>query len=145
MVTRVLLPVVVVVLVAASVPTQDTKEELEKLQGEWTMVSSERKGKKLDDKIVKLYKLTITGDQWVVTVGGKQASEATFKIDPSKDPKTMDVTLQAGDQQVLALGIYKLQGDTLTQCRTEPGLERPKEFKTTEEARALFVWQRAKK
>src|SRR6516165_11699044 len=81
MFVRIVLPFAVVLLSAAAGPAQDTRKELEKLQGEWTMVSMETKGMKARDDVVKQYKLTIKGDQWTVTtlkgVGGK----ATFKID----------------------------------------------------------------
>src|SRR6516162_465805 len=39
MFVRIVLPFAVVLLSAAAVPAQDTRKELEKLQGEWTMVS----------------------------------------------------------------------------------------------------------
>ena len=144
MFVRIVLPFAVVLLSAAAGPAQDTRKELEKLQGEWTMVSMETKGMKARDDVVKQYKLTIKGDQWTVTtlkgVGGK----ATFKIDPSKNPKTIDLTFEFNKKGTPSRGIYKLEGDTLTLCRTAGDRERPKEFKTTEEAGILVVWKRAK-
>jgi uncharacterized protein (TIGR03067 family) len=129
---------------AAAAPAQDAKKELEKLQGEWTMVSLEQRGKKVPDETVNLYKLTIKGDQWIVKAGDGPESKVTFKIDPSKDPKTLDMTFKGADEETSSQGIYKLEGDTLTLCRTVGDRERPKEFKTTEEAGILVVWKRAK-
>lgn len=137
MTARAVLPCVAVLLIAAVTPAQDTKKELDKLQGEWTMVSLETRGRKAPDETVKQYKLTIKGDQWTVN----EANKMTFKIDPSKSPKTIDFTIKAG----VSRGIYKLEGDTLTLCRTVGDIERPKEFKTTAEAGILVVWKRAKK
>jgi len=143
MFVRVVLPFAVVLLIAAGGPAQDTKKELEKLQGEWTMVSMETKGMKAGDKVVKQYKLTIKGDQWTVTTL-KGGARATFKIDPSKNPKTIDLTFELNKKGTPSRGIYKLEGDTLILCRAAGDRERPKEFKTTEEAGILVVWKRAK-
>jgi len=141
---RVVLPFAVVLLIAAATPAQDTKKELEKLQGEWTMVSMETRGNKAPDEVVKQYKLTIKGDQWTVTTLKGGGGKATFKIEPSKTPRTIDLTFETAKSDSPSRGIYKLEGDTLTLCRTAGDHERPKEFKTTEEAGILVVWKRAK-
>jgi hypothetical protein len=46
---------------------------------------------------------------------------------------------------VLSRGIFKLEGDLLTVCRTVGETERPKEFKTTAESGVLVGWKRAGK
>ena len=120
------------------------KQELDKLQGEWTCVSSEVRGKKRPDTLNAQCKLTIGENQWVVTYrDSPSGARATIEIDPSKDPKTIDLTFRGGDEP--SPGIYKLEGDTLTVCYGTAGGERPKEFKTTQETGLLVVWKREKK
>jgi len=117
---------------------------LENLQGEWTMVSQEQRGVKVPEEVVKLFKLTVKGDQWILSRQG-QAGERkeTIKIDPSQNPGILDLTGPAG---FTSLGIYKLEGDTITLCRTidRGDIDRPREFKTTLEEGILVVWKRAK-
>ena len=142
---RVVLPFAVVLLMAADEPAKDAKKEEDKLQGEWTMVSMETRGAKHSEDDVKKYTLTIKGDEWTVMKGLSPGAGRTFKIDPSKDPKTLDLTIKLVNQERVSKGIYKLDGDTLTICRTEENGERPKEFKTTAESGILVVWKRANK
>lgn len=137
---RVLLPLAASLLLCAGLPatgddkTGDDKKELDKLQGEWTLVSREAKGKK-SDETAKNYKLTIKGDQWILNPG----PTATITIDASKDPKWIDLTK-------FAPGIYQLEGDTLTICRPTSGTGRPKEFKATKDgANAVIVYKRTSK
>jgi hypothetical protein len=59
--------------------------------------------------------------------------------------EAMGICKSAGKDEVPARGIYKLEGDTLTVCYGTSGGERPKEFKTTQEAGILFVLKCAKK
>lgn len=134
----------------AEEPKKDAvKKELDKLEGSWTLVSLESKGKKTPEDDVKRYHLTIKGDQWTIEYpGGKD--KLTIQIDPGKDPKTIDFTFKAPSATVRSRGIYTLgsstDGDTLTLCRVDQkGLPRPKEFKTTESTTMLFVWKRAPK
>ena len=54
MMTRILLPFAATLLVTALPPAQDAvKRELDKLQGDWTMVSREVRGKKTPEEIAK--------------------------------------------------------------------------------------------
>jgi uncharacterized protein (TIGR03067 family) len=140
---RALLPFFVLVLIATGVSGEEAKKELDQLQGEWTMHSRETNGKPSANTV---WKLTIKGDQWTVTRpnGGVAALEATIKLDPSKKPKEIDLIAKKGSSMI---GIYKLEGDTLTFCRPgpSPNAERPKEFKTADSPNEIIVWKRAEK
>ena len=55
----------------------------------------------------------------------------TYKLDPTRDPKTIDWTDTIGeDAGKTLLAIYSLEGDRLVFCAAYPGLERPTAFKT---------------
>ena len=127
---------VVFLLFAAFTPAQDAKKELDALQGEWNADSVEKDGKKVP--LGSGPKLTIKGDQWVVKVGNIE-EKITFKIDPTKTPKTIDLTYPAG----IAKGIYKLEDGVFTLCRAV-GAARPTEFKSGG-GDVVMVYKRAKK
>src|SRR5262249_5435629 len=67
-----------------------------------------------------------------------------FHLDPTKQPKAIDFFYLDGDAKPM-LGIYRLDGDTLTLCwntePTKPG-DRPTEFSTKGKKWTLAVWQR---
>lgn len=132
-------------MIAAAALARYAKEESEKLQGEWAGVSVEEKGKKVPEEGAKKLRLTVKGDKWVVKLGDRQVGEATFKVDPSKDPKRIDMTFKVDGKDVDSRGIYKLNGDTLTLCRASGKTERPKEFKGKNDRYNLEVWKRVKK
>jgi uncharacterized protein (TIGR03067 family) len=100
---------------------EDQKDDKTLLQGEWPVVSSKLGG---TETAQKDQELVIKGDKWTAPSGGK------FKLDAGKEPKHLDlVSSRAGKEQTWP-GIYKIEGDTFTFCRsaTSNG-ERPKEFK----------------
>jgi uncharacterized protein (TIGR03067 family) len=143
---RLLMPLTTCVLLMADQPPLDAgKAELEKLQGEWTMLSVEIRGKRIPDNLAKESKLTVKGDQMTVIFNNK-ASTATIKLDPSENPKAIDVVFvgPAGKENPNP-GIYKLEGDTMTLCRVAEGKDRPKEFSTAGGVGYLTVWKRAGK
>jgi uncharacterized protein (TIGR03067 family) len=67
---------------------------------------------------------------------GEKVLNFTFRIDPAKNPKEIDLTSASdvpGAKGLTLPGIYKLDGDTLTVCRASgPEVKRPKEFKAGE-------------
>ena len=121
---------------------EDKKDDKGRLQGEWTVVSAEFSGQKRDAGAIKRLKpLVIKGDEWTAPSGGTFA----FKIDPTKKPKQLDLYRQLGGKEMVWRGIYKIEGDALTFCRSAgPDGERPTEFKGGKGV-ALLVFKRAGK
>jgi uncharacterized protein (TIGR03067 family) len=133
---------------AAPVPKEDpTKAELSKLDGTWQVTSFKMKGIELIDKLPQ-EQLLITfknGEFSWANEGG--ASGKIVVIDPSKTPKEVDYTYTEGeDKGKTSKAIYKLDGDTFTDCFGPAGSARPKEFTSTDENdQMVLVYKRVKK
>jgi uncharacterized protein (TIGR03067 family) len=120
-------------LLAADNPTGDAKKDLDRMQGSWVAASGEAKGNPFPDEQVKGTKLVLKGDKYSYTVGDTYQEEGTLKVDPTKKPKTIDVTIVEGeDKGETQLGIYEIGKDTLKLCFAPPGKgkTRPKDFST---------------
>jgi uncharacterized protein (TIGR03067 family) len=133
-----------------STQNEDGKKDRERIQGEWAVVSWEWKGFSMDKEKAKQSNMVIKDDAWQPTVDGKKAIKLTVKLDPSKTPKEIDLTLtekfgSVAPPDFTMKGIYKIEGDTLTVCRTmKPDVERPNEFKVGDNC-VLIVLKRAEK
>jgi uncharacterized protein (TIGR03067 family) len=140
MLAHALLLVAAGTLLAPDTPTDEAKKELERLQGTWVATVTAN-GQKIS--------LICTGDKYVQKVGDMTVEEGTHKLDPTKKPKTMDITVKEGEYKgKLQLAIYELDGDVLRLCANEAGdKNRPTEFSTTKEGggRMLIVLRREKK
>src|SRR5215218_7354435 len=88
-------------------PSKAVKEELKLLAGEWKIVAAEAEGKPIESKAI----VTFTADCkcTIVTPGSTTTIETTFTLDPTKEPKHMDV-LDAV-RKTPHKGIYELKGD----------------------------------
>src|ERR1700730_15039817 len=73
------------------VAADDPRDELKKLEGTYTLVSGEKDNQKLPEQTIKTAKLVIKGDQHDVKIGD-DTFKGSHKVDPSKKPKTIDVT-----------------------------------------------------
>jgi uncharacterized protein (TIGR03067 family) len=124
----------------------DPKDELKRLEGSYTMVSSETKGAKLPEETVKTATLMIEGDKHTAKVG-KVAIVGTHKVDPTKKPAEIEASDTEGPyKDKTRLGIYKLERDLFTFCFALPSNDRPEQFSTTSgTAHILVVWKREKK
>jgi uncharacterized protein (TIGR03067 family) len=101
-------------------PAEEGKDDLAKLQGNWLV---EKDGKKAEFKFAK--------DTFTLTFDGKESYKGTFKIDATKKPRQMDLTVKEGPnfQGQTALAIYEVDGDSFKWNANRPGADdRPKSF-----------------
>ena len=109
----------------------DVEKEFKKFQGVWTFESIEAGGKKAPADQLKGATITFAGDKFTVKKGDEVIQAGTQKLDPSKSPKSIDVLVTEGMKKgAVMLGIYEIDGDTLTVCFDEEGKKRPAEFKS---------------
>jgi RNA polymerase sigma factor (sigma-70 family) len=129
---------------AADQPKEaERKTDQGKLQGSWAIVTAEAGGHKASEDEVKKIGLALdfAGDK-VRLEQGDGSEVATFRLDPTKDPKAIDLIL--GKTEVHR-GIYRLDGDRLTICKSHPPGERPTEFATKADSKfpMLLVFKRS--
>jgi uncharacterized protein (TIGR03067 family) len=134
---RGLLALGLVTLCAVGVATGgDAKQDAAKLEGKWV---GETKGIKIE--------MTLTKDKFTFSFGDKATFKGTYKIDPAKKPREIDMKITDGPMftDKTAKAIYELNGDTLKWCGSEPGSDaRPKDFKDTDDNHLNIVFKRVK-
>ena len=86
-------------------------------------------------------------EQIALTVKGEEMETGTFKIDPEKKVKTIDLDIQSGnDKGKKQLGIYAVKGDMVTFCFAPPGeTERPTKLESKEDDSTIFVVMKREK
>jgi uncharacterized protein (TIGR03067 family) len=140
------------------------RADADALQGTWQMLSQQRAGRATARP--KHMKWVIDGDTIALIVergqeenlnvkgqaekreakGGKDVKQPgkgrglrmTFRLDPSKSPKQLDMD---GPKKSASLGIYQLDGDELTLCMgpTQPSARYDKQAKSTEDRRPTTI------
>jgi uncharacterized protein (TIGR03067 family) len=141
-----LLPLTLVVCLIADAQDDAIKKELAAIEGEWSMVSSERDGQPLRPRLVRNARRICRGDVTTVLLNGQLFMRAKFAVDPAKQPKTLDYEVTEGrNQGSKQLGIYELDGDMMKICLADPGNERPTDFVTKgKRGYTVGVWKRQK-
>lgn len=119
------------------------KKDLETLQGVWTVVSMEQDGEPLAADRLSKITLTIKGENFTFDTGD-DSHDGLYKIDPSKDPKELNIEITRGDEKgKVYLVIYKFEDGKMIQCMQVSNKERPKQFTGKAGSGNLYeVWQR---
>ena len=126
------------VLVCADDPQDAIKKELMRLEGTWQGVGGEEVGYVLTPEAAKKEEeeFVFKGDTLTVRKHGKVLVEFKVSINPSKNPKEMDLRFTKGDNEgKMCLAIYSLEGEQLRICtetklRPSRGGPRPNVFTT---------------
>jgi RNA polymerase sigma factor (sigma-70 family) len=134
----------------AAAPQQKPADDKEKIQGTWKVVSLQTEGKEEREIVarkVKLAKYIFTADKLITRIGDDDY-ESTYTLDPSKEPKEIDVVGVGAKKGMTLKAIYALDGDDLKIHAGVPTNnvrpERPKEFVTKEGSQTiLLVFKRA--
>ena len=135
---------------AAPVPADKkdpAKEDLAKLNGTWKVTSYMVAGVELidaDNPVEKILTFKNGGFEWA---GGKSLPGKVTAIDPTKTPKRITYEyIGAEDDRRFHKAIYKIDGDTFTDCFGDYGDDWPTEFKSTaENGLKMLVYKRVKK
>src|SRR5262245_60860344 len=119
-------------LVAAPGPKDAPKKE-PTIVGEWVGEKAVSGG--MDLPVPKGgITITFTADGVLTVVEGARArpDAGSYKIDAKKDPPEIDLIPPDTKKEPTVLGIYKIDGDTLTLCfdRGGGGDKRPKKFES---------------
>jgi uncharacterized protein (TIGR03067 family) len=117
------------------------------LEGTWRFVKpSDADAQKKDNPAAM--RVVFKGDT-IAFVGddSKRAARGTYKVDPGKNPKTMDIILDKDGAKLITLAIYELDGDTLRLCHYLGAMaykERPKQF-VADKRTVVGILKRVKK
>ena len=128
--------------VGAPAPKEAPKKDPPSLVGLWVAESGLRGGQMRPPPPGTSMEFTADGKVFMRERGGEKSMEATYKADPKKDPAELDIIPPLAGKGEL-LGIFKIDGDTLTICFAEN--ERPAKFESPEGSRAMLVTLRRQK
>jgi uncharacterized protein (TIGR03067 family) len=133
-------------LMVAGEQKVDGSKDLKQLQGTWRLVAGEIGGRKMTAEEIQKSKLVFRGDHYTVRRGNGPKVTGSVVVDPTKDPKTIDIIDADGpDKGKMLLGIYALDGNELKECFAAAGGARPTKFGTQTGTTQFFhVWKNVK-
>src|SRR5688500_2702547 len=101
-------------LIVAAPAKKDDPKKVASLEGEWTADRWVEGGREQVRPI--WFKLGPDGKFAVRAGDRKNPEEGSYKADAKKDPAEIDILPPVGKTNPPTLGIYKVDGDTLTLC-----------------------------
>ena len=106
----------------------------ESIQGVWNLIAAERGGNALPADVINGAQIEFAGDAMTTTVKGR-ATTYKFSLDSSRSPGAIDLDMGTA----IGLGIYRIQGDSLSLAHGEAGDPRPHEFASAPGSRLMVM------
>ena len=120
------------------------QQAADNLQGTWVIVSMQLNGQQFPKLPVQDVKLSITAGKIISVQNGKIVSEATYKVDNTKNPKQIQSTvIQGPEKGKVSVVIYSLEGGTLKLGATTEAKQPPKGF-GAKDCQIVIVFKRQK-
>lgn len=115
------------------------------LRGTWRPVSMQQDGKFLPHERIGKIRLTIQDDLSFTFSSGKNSHSGVYRIDPTKDPKQLDIVVETGGEKgKIYLVIYKLEAGRMIQCMEVSNRNRPQDFTGgAGSGNLLEIWEKA--
>jgi uncharacterized protein (TIGR03067 family) len=131
-------------LLLAVVGGNDKAQSKGPIDGSWVPVSLTVDG--TEKQVNKDEVWAISGDKLSISIKGKKRFTMSLKFDTKNKPAALDLAFTAPITLGPLHGIYRVEGGTLTICRTnDTAIARPKEFKSTPGSKlTLEVYTRKK-
>ncbi len=115
-------------IVSAAAP--DEKQDTAPFQGRWKFTAIVVSGESVAPVHFSTGEVTVTGDERILRDGGEVRGRAKYKVDATKSPKQIDISVSEGPFKGRTLkGVYEFKGDELTINVTIEGEDRPTDFK----------------
>lgn len=119
-----LLALAALFLLAAAPTEQQITAEKEKMVGTYKLYGLEINGQEIEPEQIRRFECTVTRDTIAIKANTQERAN-TYRIDPTKDPKTIDLIWKGQ----VTLGIYYLNGDKFKLCLAPEGSrKRPTDF-----------------
>jgi len=124
----------------------DDSTDVKALQGSWIPVKAELGAQPLPAEVLKKITLTLTNQNYEVTIVGEQPDSGAWSVDTSSKPKGMTIVGTKGPNSGKTFPcIYDIKGDTFRICYDLSGAKRPTEFKTAAGTKLYLVTYNRKK
>ena len=123
-------------------------ESVGEIKGDWTIIAMKMGNRSAPDDLIKGLTSNFDGESYTNKASDKVVEQGTYRVDPSKTPRTIDFAIKVGpDAGKRQLGVYAVDGETLTLCVSEAGSdERPASLTPKADSPAMtFVMKRAKR
>ncbi|GIW88349.1 MAG: hypothetical protein KatS3mg108_2673 [Isosphaeraceae bacterium] len=121
-------------------PTSPHQAELQRHQGTWHVVSFIYNGTEADPEIMASIRRIVEDDRVLWTRDGKRFAATRLELDPTTSPPTLKLIPEGGRNRGQTVhGIYRLDGDRLTLCTSDPGEPPPSAFSAPAGSRRTLV------
>jgi len=133
---------------AAAAKDNEKKPQTKKHEGVWKPIAAVLGGVRLPAEVLSTITLTITGDNYEVTVEGeKESDKGTCTLDTSVTPHRMTIKSAEGPNKGKTfLAIYEMKDDeSMRVCYDLSGKDFPQEFKAPKDSQIYLAGYRRQK